>query len=255
MPGGLLAIPGDGSIVEVQGAIGDLDSGSAWWRLPGVAGWTEGGGDTPTRDIVAFEGVSSQSGRVRAQTIECEVTAYAPLHRAWRLVRAALIAKTALTFRLRTVRQQFLSAGPDNVTLAVATSGLVTVDGTAGGAFLTRLAGSEFAPGMVLEIAASSGGAVTPLTIEELDKSIDSGITGMVGMRVSDPAKSAPAAVSASGNFRIVLPETVRGPFSATVSEADRITTRAEGDFASGLTLAATGVLPQVTATKGPNIT
>ena len=250
MPGGLLAIPGDGSIVEVQGSIGDLDSGSAWWRLPGVAGWTEGGGDTPTRDIVAFEGVSSQSGRVRAQTIECEVTAYAPLHRAWRLVRAALIEKTALTFRLRTVRQQFLAAAPDNTMLAVAAStGVVTVTGSKKGAFATRLKGSEFAPGMVLEIGAASA-VPTMLTIEDLD--LSNLITGDDVMIVSDPSKKAVGAVTATNRYRITLPETIRGPFSATVSEADRITTRAEGDFASGLTLAATGVLPAVTATVGP---
>ena len=248
MPGGLLAIPGDGSIVEVQGAVGAIDSGTDWWRLPGIAGWTEGGGDTPTRDIVAFEGVSSQSGRVRAQTIECEVTAYAPLHRAWKLVRAALIEKTALTFRLRTVRQQFLAATASGVKLAVAASGAVTVSSTNKTAFLTRLKGSEFAPGMVLEIKESSG-APEMLTIEELDADLSSLITGDVGMVVAKPS----GAIAGTDNYRITLPQTVRGPFSATVSEADRITTRAEGDFASGLTLAATGVLPEVTATVGPN--
>ena len=250
MPGGLLAIPGDGSIVEVQGSIGDLDSGSNWWRLPGIAGWSEGGGDTPTRDIVAFEGVSSQSGRVRAQTIECEVTAYAPLHRAWKLVRAALIDKTALTFRLRTVRQQFLAAPVSGITLTLSAEGAVTVVGSGKAAFIKRLQGSEFAPGMVLEIKKGNG-APEMLTIEELDGDLNGTITGDVGMIVSKPM----AAITGGDNYRITLPETVRGPFSATISEADRITTRAEGDFASGLTLAATGVLPEVTATVGPSFT
>ena len=253
MPGGLLAIPGDGSIVEVQGTAGGLDTGGNWWRLPGVAGWSEGGGDTPTRDIVAFEGVSSQSGRVRAQTIECEVTAYAPLHRAWRLVRAALIAKSALTFRLRTVRSQFYPQTSGGPKLAIAANtGEVTPSNGAGPAnaaalLTTRLAGSEFAPGMVLEIG-SSAGAPAMLTIEDIS---DAG-----AMVVSDPAKPAKVAmITATDKWRITLPETLRGPFSATVSEADRITTRAEGDFAAGLTLAATGVLPEVTATAGPNLT
>ena len=245
MAGGLAVVPGDGSFIEVKGAVGDIDSGGKWWRLPGVSSWTEGGGDTPTRDIVSFEGVSSQSGRARAQTIECEVSAYAPRHRAWRLVRAALIGATTLEFRLRSARQVLLSAAPDNVTLAAAKgTGVVTVSGTAKAAFNARLAGSEWAPGMVLELAAASGGAPKMLVIEDL------GGSGDTIMTVSDPG----SAIAASGKFRITIPETVRGPFSASIATADRATSRAEGDLGAGLTLQATGVLPEFTITAGANI-
>ena len=245
MAGGLAVVPGDGTYIEVKGKVGDIDSKANFWRLPGVSSWTEGGGDTPTRDIVSFEGVSSQSGRARAQTIECEVTAYAPRHRAWRLVRAALIATTTLEFKLRTARQVILSAPPENVTLAVAaTTGVVTVAGTAKAAFNERLQGSEFAPGMVLEIAASSGGAAESLVIEDLSGSGDTIMT------VSAPK----SAIAASSKFRVTIPETVRGPFAASVATADRATTRSEGDLGSGLTLQALGVLPEFSVTAGPNI-
>ena len=245
MAGGLAVVPGDGTFIEVKGKVDGIDSKANFWRLPGVSSWTEGGGDTPSRDIVAFEGVSSQSGRARAQTIECEVSAYAPRHRAWRLIRAALIASTTLEFKLRTSRQQILSAPPASTNLAVAaTTGVVTVSGSAKAAFNTRLAGSEFAPGMVLEIAESAG-AVESLVIEDLSGSGDTIMT------VSPPK----AAIAATAKFRIVIPETVRGPFAASIATADRATTRSEGDLGAGLTLQATGVLPEFTITAGPNVT
>ena len=237
MAGGLAVVPGDGTFIEVKGNVGGINSGSDFWRLPGVSSWTEGGGDTPSRDIVSFEGVSSQSGRARAQTIECEVSAYAPRHRAWRLVRAALIGATTLEFRLRTARQQILSAAPENVTLAIATNGTVTVAGTAKAAFNTRLAGSEFAPGMALEIAKTDKSEGQILVIEDLSGSGDTIMT----------VEAVKTAVAATGNFRIVVPETIRGPFAASVATADRATTRSEGDLGAGLTLQATGVLPEFT--------
>ena len=235
MAGGLTVIPGDNSVVSARGSAGTQDSGAAFWGVPGITSWAEGGGDTPTRDIVAFEGVSSQSGRARVQTVECEVSAYAPRHRAWRLIRAALVAKSALEFRLKTQRQVIMAAPPSNVTFAVSAQGVVTLAGDASDAFLNRLKGSEFAPGMVLEI---KDGSVNPafLSIEDIAAEAKAS-----ALTVSAPS----GAIAATAAFRITVPSMRRGPFAATVAAADRGTTRAEGDLSAGLSLTPLALLPE----------
>lgn len=242
MAGGLAVITGDNSIVAVKGAAGSFDTAGAWWNVPGIASWAEGGGDTPTRDIVAFEGVSSQSGRARVQTVECEVSAYAPRHRAWRLIREALIRKSALEFRLRTQRQVILSSAPSNLVLDVSAAGAASFDVSGGeanvsaaDAFIRRLRGSEFAAGMVLEY---DGGTEDPAfrSIED----IPAAPTRDAAFTIAAPA----AAIDGAAAFRITVPSLERVG-SATVAAADRTTTRAEGDLSAGLSLTPLALLSE----------
>ena len=258
MAGGLAVIPGDGSTVYVQGAAvldnNDTLTVSSELAVPGVSGWTEGGGDTPTRDVVAFEGVSAQSGRARAQTIECEVAAYAPFHQAWRLIRAALIRKTSLTFTLRTPRIEVYPQTQNGVQMALtgATGVIALTNGTgaanSAATFLARLQGSEISPGMVLEIVDSGdSNAIKSYAIKSVGSAA---ATAMVVTEIAGGADLTDIAATAS--VRIAVPSTNRGPFAATVAEADRITTRAEGEFTAGMTLTPTGILPEVKAHTPP---
>ena len=260
MAGGLAVIPGDGSQVLVQGAAvldnNDTLTISSELAVPGVSGWTEGGGDTPTRDVVAFEGVSAQSGRARAQTIECEVAAYAPFHQAWRLIRAALIRKTSLTFTLRTPRIEIYPETDGGVKFALTgSSGVVALTNGTGAAnsaatFLARLQGSEISPGMVVEFRGSdaNGSSVKSYALKSV------GSAAATAMELTEIAGGADLEdIAATANVRISVPSTNRGPFAATVAEADRITTRAEGEFTAGMTLTPTGILPEVKAHTPPN--
>lgn len=246
MAGGLAAM--EVEVVEVGGeaTFGGVthDSGSDFWELPGASSWAEGGGDTPTRDVVAFGRSTSQAGEPRAQTVDIDMSAVSPLHRAARLVRAAYLSRSTLQFQLFTKRQVFLNAAPANVQLTVAANGTVTISDTVAGnndaaeAFLERLKGSEFAIGMALEIKARAGGAVVTGDVRQIEENKAAALAGAMIV-------SGAGAIAATENFRITLPRLKRGPFTASITAADRSNARAEADLAGAVSLAAKGALPE----------
>ena len=248
MPGGLAVIGSESSVLEYQ------DSGGKWRFVPGISSWTESGGDAPTRDVVAFEGVGSKTGRQRPQTIECEVAAYAPQHPGWKYMRAAAVAKTVIRVRLTSLKEVIYkgTAEAKNRTIAIAeTTGLVTTKAVAQGPAEPDFTESTFAPGMVIEIGndrytiAYIKGINTNAADEEqgLTNPANDGI-GVI-MRVT--AAGAIAAVAATGVYNVVIPALRRGPFAAEIVTTDNSTLAAEGDLSSGLTLRPKSLLPEWT--------
>ena len=244
MAGGLLVIPGDGSVVAIQ----NPTNADEYWMIPGVSSWTEGGGDTPQRDVVGFEGVSAQQGRTRAQTVECEVSAYAPLHRAWKEARAAQIANTKRNFILFTPRQEF-----EPWAMGTAARHLLVPEHAAGvPAMLTikaddlDLTSSNFAPGMCFVLAANAADAMLPETenLYVIERVTDTKTA--LCSRVSGTKRAVADVIEAADTqgFAIVEPQLQRGPASCSVGGVDRASTRAEGDLSAGMTLTPSGILP-----------
>ena len=239
---GLTTFTADGAKVEVRGKVGSIDSGSDYWEVPGIASWTEGGGDTPTRDVVAFEGTATQSGAVRPQSIECEVSAYAPNHRAWRLIRAAAVGGNTLSFRLTTPRNVIDPGGSAARKLGASSAGQLSITGTSMADFLAEWVAGTYTVGMVVEV---EDGSTNPASL--VIESIPATPTAINAATVTKPS----AAVAATDDYRIVIPSLRRGPFNATVATADRSTLRAEADLSAGLTLQAVSVLPAYTMVAG----
>ena len=247
MAGGLNVIPGDGSVVAIQ----NPNDANEYWAIPGVSAWTEGGGDTPQRDVVAFEGVSSQQGRTRAQTVECEVSAYSPLHRAWVEAKKAQDESSKRNFVLFTERQEYWPFGVDAAVQHIAipqpgageTSAIATIAGTGvGSGKALDLTSSNFAPGMTFAVGTDAASVVRPTAqnVYVIER-----ITGATTAVVSRADKAVNfAAVAANSKFAIIEPQLERGPASCSVGGADRSSTRAEGDLSAGMTLTPGGVLP-----------
>ena len=227
--GGLTSFAAEGSKVQVL-------VGSAYMDIPGIASWAESGGDAPTREIVAFEGVASRTGRARPQNIECEVSSYLPHHIAWQTIREAVNDAGTLSFQLFT---------PAASTILAETSSGLTVaftkdDGTAtfAGSGSPDLSTSTFAPGMVIKVK----GDTKSYVIQSITD--DSSSVTKVAIEVLESGIAPASAVSAEV-YSIIIPQLRRGPFSAQIVNADKATLRAEADLAATLTLQPTGLLPE----------
>ena len=238
MPGGLAVVGSESSVLEYQIADG------TWKFVPGISSWTESGGDAPTRDVVAFEGVGSKTGRQRPQTIECEVSAYAPQHPGWKFLRNAAVNKTVIRVRLTTLKEDiYQGVDGKNRTIAIATTGLVTVDG----AFTEPdFKSSTFAPGMAIKIKGDNTNYIIEYIdgINENAADEEMGLTDTVPMRVSPKPDSD---VAANDEFSVIIPALRRGPFAAEIVTTDNSTLAAEGDLSSGLTLRPKSLLPEWT--------
>ena len=240
MPGGLGVIGSESSVLEYQDAAG------AWHFVPGVSSWTESGGDAPTRDVVAFEGVGSKTGRQRPQTVECEVAAYMPNHPAWKYMRNAAVAKTVIRVRLTTLAEELYkqTAGKTLAVpaLGVGAYGVATVAGN--GDFDPT--SSNFAPGMEVVIGTkrytiayikgiNTEAAEDKLVADATPWYLYNGTGVAIDAETADPA------------FSIVIPALRRGPFAAEIVTTDNSTLAAEGDLSSGLTLRPKSLLPEWT--------
>ena len=220
----IITVPSDNSILEVKVA-------GSWTKVPGASGWTESGGAAPERDIVAFEGVSSRSGRVRPPSIEIAVTAYLPYHASWQAIRAAALAKTPMEFRITTPEEVLFeekrtSGGPQ---LAIS-NGALTVSSADDFPDLTEL---QYADGIVLQI--TPGRKANGYVLTALAKS----------SATATAFKSADATVNeAAAPYRILIPSLRRGPFTALILNADLVTLQSEGEMASSLTLKPFNFLP-----------
>ena len=240
MPGGLGVIGSEGSVFEYQ-------DGSDWKFVPGISSWTESGGEAPTRDVAAFEGVGSKTGRQRPQTIECEVSAYMPNHPGWRFLRAAAIAKTVIRVRLTSTEEIIYSQATGKTVaipeIAAGAEGVVTVAGD--GDF--DPVSSSFAPGMELQTGAE--GSRKNYTIQYIlginDNSDEqTGLAEGTPWRVEGRNSIAVAEETAEDEFRVVIPSLRRGPFAAEIVTIDNSSMAAEGDLSSGLTLRPKSILP-----------
>ena len=227
--GGLTSFAAEGSKVQV------LD-GNAYIDIPGIASWAESGGDAPTREIVAFEGVASRTGRARPQNIECEVSSYLPHHRAWQIIREAVADAGTLSFQLFTPAAATILAE----TASGITAALVKDDATVtfAGSSSPDLSTSTFAPGMVLKIKGDTKNYVIQSIVD------NSTAVTKVTMEVFEGDAAPGTAVSAEV-YSIIIPQLRRGPFAAQIVNADKATLRAEADLAATLTLQPTGLLPE----------
>ena len=249
MPGGLAVIGSESSVLEYQ-------DGDKWRFVPGISSWTESGGDAPTRDVVAWEGVGSKTGRQRPQTIECEVAAYAPQHPGWKFIRAAAVSKTVIRVRLTTLKESVYkgTAAAKNRTIEVADadkdSGIVTVKAVAEGPAEPDFSSSTFAPGMVIVVGGKNYTIAYIKGINENAGDEEEGLTNPAGDGIGKVLRISPApgaAIAAAGTYEVIIPALRRGPFPAEIVTTDNSTLAAEGDLSSGLTLRPKSLLPEWT--------
>ena len=116
--------------------------------LPGTANITESGGESPTRENVTFEGVSSLTGEARPSTLEIGVPALAPGHSSYDELEAAWKSKANIFIRYG-FRDQLLFEGGDNDKVAVKKDGSLAF--AAAGATPNFLL-PQYGPGVALKI-------------------------------------------------------------------------------------------------------
>ncbi len=196
-----------------------------WNEIPGISGYTESGGEAPERDVVAFSGVAKRSGHLRVPSIELQAV-YQPAHAAWKAMREAAIDGKVLQFRMTTKEETFFAIDKTGHTVAIATTGVVTL----AGAVKPDFTEAQYGVGQVIKVGGDN----------YVIDSISDDATPEV--KVKPAPKTAAAAAT---NYKIVLPSLQRGPFGATVRLADNVSLESEGDMTTTLTLAPRGRLPE----------
>ena len=192
--------------------------------LPGAGSYEESGGEAPERDVVAFEGVGSRTGRPRAPSISVGLVSYLPHMPQVDLCVDAFRAGTALAFRIETVERQIFTqvSAAENTAAVAAATGLVTI----AGADLPPLGDdSEIARGAVLKLGAER---LPVLRVTDTE------------IFVKRPAND----LAAAQDYSFVVPA-LRKTYLATIRTGDRSTVGAESDLASGFDLRPLGVLPK----------
>lgn len=196
-----------------------------WNEIPGISGYTESGGEAPERDVVAFSGVAKRSGHPRVPSIELQAV-YQPAHAAWKAMREASVGGKVLQFRMTTQEESLFAIDKAAHTVALATTGVVTL----AGAVKPDFTEAQYGVGQVIKV----GG--------------DNYVIDSISDDATPEVKVKPApktAVAAATDYEIVLPSLRRGPFGATVRIADNVSLESEGDMTTTLTLAPRGRLPE----------
>ena len=230
---GLVPIPSEEASLDYKDASNPTvaDRVAEWTNVPGVGSFRETGGDAPTRDVVAFEGTATLTGRSRVPTVECDVSAYLPYLKPWRDIRTAALAQRALEFRLQTPKDTIFTG--DGTTTAAIAAGVLTL----AGGNPPDLLSPQYAPGVCVEAGSELfviESIVTKLTANVLAVAADGTFSS-----------AATSALSSTTDWSLTRPVLIRGPFAAKVANTDRSQLASESNLLSALRLQPLANLPQ----------
>lgn len=199
--------------------------------IPGVASIAESGSEAPTREVSTLANVIQITGNIRPPTIEITIPAYAPMHDTNRILRDALIDNTTLQFRYRFEGQVLATVSGAGNTLAIATSGAVTLAWSDDP--LVDFTDEAYGPGIALK-PTTGPNANTYFIVDTISA------TGALAVR---PAPS--AQVAAAVGYEVSVPPIYRPSFPARVMSFDNADAGSESSLATSLGLAPTAILPR----------
>ena len=216
-------IRASGSFLEVS------EDGARYIKLSGISDVGFGGGEAAKDTQELLEGVATSLGSPGEETSTVALAGVKEAHKATRMVRAAKRSGRTLFFRQTRTEVAVASAtsGANRVAIA-ADTGICTFtgDGTDGGN--RKDAKTVFYAGLGIKV----GAALYPVL--EVDED-----TGQVKVDPGD----VPNAVAAA-NYALVDPETVIGPFQASVEAFPLPSFPAGGSLNTTLTVSIVGSAP-----------
>jgi len=230
---GVTSISTNDALVELA------EDGVKWIELPFVGTISATGAEAPETEVNAFRGSGKIAGRERVASLSLSVASYVPHHRAWRIAAKASREGRRLNWRVTTL-ETIIQAAITNTTVALATSGLVTVGGTAAAKLNATFLGEDFGLGVALQIASKlySVDFIGDGTLQYEGNAVDKG-----KIYVSDPAQDADAskrvadAVNASASYKFVIPAMRLGPFLASPSGRGNFEMATESPLTASTTL------------------
>ena len=216
----LTIISSENAKLEVSG------DGSTFSALPFIGDISASGGEAPESDIVTFSGVGKLTGHPRVPSISVSIPSFVPNLSVWKTILDALSDRGSLSWRITTLEEELAARADAADTAAITETGAVTFAGDAP----DFGAGTEFAIGMVIEVAGAK------YTIDQISSE---------GAVTVEPAPE--MAVAAQDDYKILNPSLRLGPFIAAVRSAGNFELPAEGALTTTLELAPRSQLPQWT--------
>ena len=226
---------------RTEGARLFYQSGSKWYRIPGISNFSVSGGDAPVTEDVAFEGSARSTGELRPQSVECKGF-YTPDHPSWDALVDAAEAKQRFTFRFEIPSKHVWPPTTDSdgvdtgtgITLAITDAGVATFVG----AKAPDPADSSYGPGQSFKLGS------TMVPISRVDHGAD-GDTAILKAKAGFfvRADSVSESISASV-YRIQLP-TLQRTFIAEVANVDADQADTESSMTTPLVLSPLVRLPK----------
>ena len=224
MPGGVAFYGSENSRVRVR-----FTSSTDWFDVPGAASYREEGGKKPIREVPAFQGVGSKSGKARPPEIIVNVV-YAPHSQVMKDINNVYKKSTLLDLEYY-VPGDVIYTGSDGASeIAIAVTGVVTFSGTGK---IPIVDNPLLEPGLVIE----QDDKFYPIDtiVKKSDDSYELKVRPV-------PAK----AIDATHEFTIRLDHFSRGPVKAEVTQSGYIEADSESNITSVCSFQPRVLLPEI---------
>lgn len=202
------------------------DTAGTYVRIPGAASFSSAGGEANVQEQAVFGGTVNIPGQPGAGSVNVDVPALAPLHRASIIIDTSRRASTQKNFRVTLPESEVVGRGGTGVTAAIETTGVVTFVGAGapmGGGNLPNA--QVYGPGYAIRIGSDYHHILS--------------ISSMGQITVGP----APGTAITATQYSIVVPG-IRTTFLATIQSFALADATAGGGLGSSLTLVPTSDLP-----------
>ena len=228
-------MPGLNQLWKANKRLLQLQDGAKWLSVPGVQSDDFSAGASDSENQETYDGTTTETQNPAPGTWSFTAL-WAPTRKVMKRLRAlyATSGSGRGTFRVLTKGSGTIYAASGNSTVAWTAQGVITFAGDSVPDFST----DEFKSGYVIEVGGKK------IQIEEIS---DDGAT-VTGEGVNDEALAVQAATQA---FKIVHPNLIEGPFSASVSEYGSQSAAAGGTVTTTIGLQPNGVLADVEVFEG----